>query len=173
MSLIELVLIMTLLGILASIALPRFDIGRLTVDSAARSITMTLLAAQRTAVQEQHDMVVAFDTTAGFLRVHRDTDNDGVIDANETTNTLRLEDGIRFGRGTATARAIGGEAATFTFTQGGLPAVTFRRSGGANQIGGFYVTSPARDDSRAFEIERSTGRTVRFEFANGVWQRWF
>lgn len=172
-SLIELLLIMVMLGILAGIALPRIDVGRLTVDASARSITMTMLGAQRVAIQEQHDVVVAFDTVAGLIRVHRDRDNDNVIDADETTSTLRLEDGIRFGRGTATARAIGGQAVTFTETQGGLPRVTFRRSGGATAIGGFYITTPAGDDSRAFEVERSTGRTLRFEFSNGAWQRWF
>jgi Tfp pilus assembly protein FimT len=173
LSLLELLLIMILMGIMAGIALPRLDVGRLTVDAAARSVTMTLLGAQRVAVQEQHDMIVAFDTTQQLLRVHRDRDNDRVIDANETTSTLRLEEGIRFGRGTAPARAIGGQAVTFTATQGGLPSVTFRRHGGATEIGGFYLTSPARDDSRAFEVERSTGRTVRFEFSNGAWRRWF
>jgi Tfp pilus assembly protein FimT len=173
LSLLELLLIMVMMGIMATIALPRLDVGRLTADAAARGVTMTLLGAQRVAVQEQHDVIVAFDTTQHLIRVHRDRDNDRTIDANETTTTLRLEDGIRFGRGTAPARAIGGRAVTFTATQGGLPSVTFRRHGGATEIGGFYVTSPGRDDSRAFEVERSTGRTVRFEFANGAWRRWF
>jgi type II secretory pathway pseudopilin PulG len=172
-SLLELLLIMVLMGIFATIALPRLDVGRLTVDAAARGVTMTLLGAQRVAIQEQHDVVIAFDTAQQLIRVHRDRDNDNVIDANETTSTLRLEDGIRFGRGSAPARAIGGQAVTFTGTQDGLPAVTFRRHGGATAIGGFYLTSPARDDGRAFEIERSTGRTVRFEYSNGAWRRWF
>jgi Tfp pilus assembly protein FimT len=170
---IELVLIMVLMGILASIALPRLDIARMTVDASTRTLTMTMLGAQRLAIQEQHNVVVAFDTVAGTLRVHRDRNNDGVLDPGERTETIRLEDGVRYGRGSAPARAIGGKAVTFTRTQGALPAVTFHRSGSASEIGGFYVTSPPGGDTRAFEVERSTGRTVRFEYTGASWQRWF
>jgi type II secretory pathway pseudopilin PulG len=173
MSLIELVLVMVMFGIMASIALPRLGVDRLTVDAATRGLNMTMLAAQRVAIQEQHAVVVAFDTVVGVIRVHRDTDNDGIMDAGEVVSSTRLEDGVRFGRGVAPARAIGGKAVTFTRTQGGLPALTFHRSGGASEIGGFYLTAPDASVVRAFEVERSTGRTVRYEFSNGAWLRWF
>jgi Tfp pilus assembly protein FimT len=172
-SLIELVLILVIMGILASIALPRLDLGRMTVDAAAGTMTMTMLGAQRIAIQEQHNVVVAFDTVAGTMRVHRDRNNDGVLDPGERTETVRLEDGVRYGRGTAPARAIGGRAVTFTRVQGALPALTFHRSGSASEIGGFYMTSVGRGDTRAFEVERSTGRTIRYEYDGSSWQRWF
>ncbi len=170
-------LVAILIGVMVSIAVPRLDLSRIRTDAAARTAMMTMLGAQRGAVQRQHDIVVAFDSVRRIIRVHSDLNNNLAIDAGENVNHVQIESGIVFGPGTATARPIGGGAVTFTRLQGGLPSVTFTRAGTATQFGGFYLrsTKAGTQSSRVhvFEVERGTGRTSRLTWANGAWQRGF
>jgi prepilin-type N-terminal cleavage/methylation domain-containing protein len=180
-TIVELLAVMILVGIVLTIALPRLNFRALRIDGATKAANMVLLAAQRTAIQKQHNVVVAFDTVNLIIRVHEDANNDGVIDASERVRNVPLGDGTRFGLGGATARAIGGASVTFTRTQGGLPALTFSRAGTASEIGGFYISSRGTGsagvipDTRALEVERSTGRTERFMWnaATNAWIRVF
>jgi len=170
MTITELLVVMIMFAIVATIALPRLDLRRLRIDSAVREVNITMLSAQRLAIQKQHNVVVAFDSTQQLIRVHEDADNDGVMDSGELVRQRPLGDGVRFGLGGATARAIGGSSITFVRSQAGLPAVTFSRAGTASEIGGFYISSMnsgvsgATSDTRAFEVERATGRTERFRW---------
>jgi hypothetical protein len=92
-----------------------------------------------------------------------------------------LQEGIRFSRGAASSLPIGGAKVTFTHKQNGIPAVTFSRAGTASEFGGFYVRSYPRgmfmitQDTRGFQVERSTGRTERFMWidATSTWMRVF
>jgi len=179
-TLLELVVVMVLMGVVASIALPRIDVARFRVNSAFREIGMTLLAAQRAAVLKQHSVVVAIDSARGLLRVHEDRNNNGVIESGEPLRFVRFEEGVVFGRGPAPARPMGEGAIMLTKTQGTLPAITFHRSGSAGETGGFYITSgralhDARhaEDAKAFEIQKATGRTVFYQYAGGSWRRTF
>jgi len=177
-TMIELVVTMVLLGAVLAIAAPRLNLAQTKINAATQQASLTLLSAHRTAIQQQHDVVVAFDTANRLIRVHSDRDNDGVMDSNEMIRQVQLEAGVRFGLGGATARAIGAAPVTFTRTQGGLPAVTFNRGGTASEFGGFYLSSVStgadgdrETDTRAFEVERAVGRFERHYFANGSWTR--
>jgi hypothetical protein len=159
-------------------AAPLIDLQRFRLYSAYQQVAMTLLNAQRQAMRRQHAIVVAFDTVNSRMRIHEDRNNNGTVDATEPTTFVALEEGVVFGRGAAPARAIGGNPVTFVRTQDAMPVVTFSRSGSGSEIGGFYLTSPrARgganlpEDTRAFEIERSTGRTSVFRIQAGAWVR--
>jgi prepilin-type N-terminal cleavage/methylation domain-containing protein len=179
-TLLELVVVLVIMGIVATFAAPRIDLNRFRVNSAYQAVAMTLLSAQRIAIRKQHAIVVAIDTAGKRLRIHEDRDNDGVIDSGERIDFLQLEEAIVFGRGVAPARPMGNEPVSFVKQQGGLPAVTFTRSGSAGEMGGFYLTSirAARggnfpEDTRAYEVERATGRATVFRFTNGSWVRSF
>jgi hypothetical protein len=61
---------------------------------------------------------------------------------------------------------------SFVKTQNSMPAVTFTRSGSAGEMGVFYLTSTRvanggnfPEDTRAFQIERATGRTNVFRYS--------
>jgi prepilin-type N-terminal cleavage/methylation domain-containing protein len=82
-TLIEVLVAIAMVAILAAIALPRLDIEGYKVSSAVREVTTTLTYAQRLAVSLQHDVRVSFDSSNNRLRVHEDTDNDGVMDNTE------------------------------------------------------------------------------------------
>jgi hypothetical protein len=150
------------------------------MDAASRAINMTLLAAQRAAIQKQHNVVVAFDTVNLRFRIHEDRDNDGAMDPGELVRLVPLQEGIRFSRGVASALPMGGNRVTFTRQQAGLPAVTFTRAGNASEFGGFYIRSFPRGfdptpDTRGYQIERSTGRTERWiwNWPTSTWIRDF
>jgi len=179
-TLVELLVVLTMIGIVVTFALPRIDYTRMRVDSGYRQVGIKLLAAQRKAVLQQHAVVVAFDSVGGRLRLHDDRNNNGVIDSGEPIEYVMLEDGLVFGRGSTPAGPIGDAAITLNRKQGTLPAVTFHRSGSAGEFGGFYLTSgrsraSARyvEDTRAFDIDRATGRVSLLQYAGGRWIRRF
>ena len=177
-TLIEVMVVLVLTGIVASIAMPRVDIARFRVNSAFRQIGMTLLAAQRTAILRQHAVVVAIDTAQSVLRVHEDRNNNGAIENGEPLRYVEFEEGVVFGRGAAPARPMGNGSIILTKSQSGLPAITFHRSGSAGEAGGFYITSGRAgnipryaEDAKALEIQKATGRTLFYQYGAGAWKR--
>lgn len=175
-SMIELLSVIVIMGLLAAIALPKSGISSYRANAGAQVVSSALSYAQRQAISRQADTRVAFDLPNNRLRIHEDRNNDNVIDAGERVTFTNLPEGITFGRGTATARAIGGEVVTFTRAQGILPVLVFRRDGTASEEGGVYLTTIAglsidrTADVRAVEIARATGRATWFSFGTGAWK---
>jgi prepilin-type N-terminal cleavage/methylation domain-containing protein len=177
-SMIEMLTVLVVIGVLTSMAVPRLDFRRYAVDGAVQSIGSTLLRAQRQAVQRQHGVVVAFDVPGGALRIHDDTNGNLVIDGGEPVRFQSIPEGVRIGRRTAPPLFTSPDAVTFSFTQGGLPAVVFNRNGSASEEGGFYLTAAAAPEAgqldgytRAARIQRSTGRPLWFRYTGSVWKR--
>jgi prepilin-type N-terminal cleavage/methylation domain-containing protein len=175
-SMVELIVTLALVTIITGIALPRIDFSRARVGSAAHELVTTLTAAQSRAVLNQHDVVVRFDTTGATAFIHVDTDNDGTLDAGESTRLVALPDGVQFGRGPAPARTLGTAAVSFDQLRGGLPSLTFHRNGSASQAGVIYLIAGAasqRSSSathvRAIEVARPTGRSVCLRYL-GAWE---
>lgn len=176
-SITELLITLTIMGVLAVIVVPNIAIWKFRMDGQTRGFVAALISAQRSAVQRQHDVAVIFDTTLQQLRLHEDEDNDGVVDAGERVRLVALDDGVRFGRGSAPARTATSTAAiSFTEVREGLPAVRFRRNGSASEEGTFYLTSPRSgmteyaSDSRAIQVDRATGRTSWYYYQAPTWQ---
>lgn len=175
----EILVVLSIIGIATAIAAPRLDSSGRQASGAAHMAGLALVAAQRAAVTRQHDVVVAVDAPNRALRIHHDADNDGLVDGAERVRVERLGEGAVFGRGAAPAWVIGGSDVTFAGRQGGLPAVTFHRSGSASEEGGFYVTSArARAEglakhAHAVMVDRATGRPSWASYAGGQWKRDF
>jgi len=85
-TLIELILVLTLIGLVSGIMLPRIDFQRARVDSAALQVSSNLLRAQRVAVMRQHDVRVSFDEAHTRVLTHQDANNDGRVDAGVVVN---------------------------------------------------------------------------------------
>lgn len=179
-TIVELVLVITLIGVIVSIAPPMVRAERFQMDGGVLSVASTISAQQRNAVLRQHDVVLAFDTVAGHVRVHYDLDNDNVIDAGENTQIVELDESVGFGRGSTPARPLSGSSLSLTQTQDGLPALTFRRNGSASEETIIYLTSARwlanggsayEDDGRAVEVERATGRVRCYSHQNGDWRQ--
>ena len=89
---------------------------------------------------------------------------------------VQLDEDVAFGRGGAPARPKGQKAASFTADVSGNPALRFYRNGSSNEEGIVYLTSNRSryslaypKDTRAIEIERSTGRVACFTYKSGSW----
>lgn len=179
-TLLELLLVLAIVSIMGLLVAPRMELVRYRMDGATRGGVTALIAAQRVAVKRQHDVVVAFDVTHDRLRIHEDADNDGEIDPGEDTRHIPLNEEVRFGLGTAPARAGGAAPVNFTEQQGGLPAIRFIRNGSASEEGVFYLTSSRAEgqtgyanDTRAIEVERATGRVTWYQFESPSWKKAF
>jgi len=177
-TLIELVIVVTLIGIIAAFAIPKIDYAKYRVDSSMRGVGSALLSAQRRAVSAQHDVIVIFDASQSSIRIHEDMNNDGTVNGNERTRGVPLGDQVVIGRAGVPVHTIGAGPITFTKRIGGLPAVTFHRNGSASERGGVYLTSRRaqqggsnQSDNRVIEIERSTGRVSWFMYRSGSWER--
>jgi len=164
------------MGLLTAVAIPRSGISSYQANSGAQVVSAALAYAQRQAISRQADTRVAFDLSNNRLRIHEDRNNDNVIDAGERVTFTNLPGGLTFGRGSAAARAMGGEVVTFTRAQGILPVLVFRRDGTASEDGGVYLSTLAglsidrTTDVRAIEISRATGRATWFSYATGAWK---
>lgn len=175
-TLVEALTVVVIIGMMAGIAIPRTGMATYKANSGAQAVASVLTYAQRQAISRQADTRVAFDAANNEIRLHEDEDNDNVIDLEERVSVTALPEGVTFGRGTATARGMGGAAVNFTKTQGGLPIVIFRRDGSASEFGGVYTTTVAglsldrTADVRAVEVSRATGRAAWFSFATGAWK---
>ena len=175
-SMIEVLSVIVIIGLLTAIALPRVSLASYQANGAAQVVSSALSYAQRQAISRQADTRVGFDVANNRMRIHEDRNNDNIIDADERVTFANLPEGVTFGRGTAPARAIGGEVVTFTRAQGVLPVLIFRRDGTASEDGGVYITTLAglsidrTADVRAIEIARATGRASWFSYATGAWK---
>ena len=181
LSLVELLIVITIIGILAAVAYPAIDALRFSAEGAMLQVSTALQAAQREAVARQHDVLVIFDAPNSRLQLVFDANGNGSADAGERTRGVTLEPQIRFGRPTAvTARAFGAGPVTLS---DGSQTVVFRRNGAASASGGLYLSSVkalAGDskryrDTRAIEITRATGRIEWFKYSGSgtTWLRGF
>jgi prepilin-type N-terminal cleavage/methylation domain-containing protein len=175
-SMIEVLSVIVIIGLLTAIALPKVNLASYQANGAAQVVSSAFAYAQRQAISRQANTLVAFDLPNNRLRVHEDRNNDNVIDADERVTFANLPEGVTFGRGTAAARAIGGQVVTFSRAQGILPVLIFRRDGTASENGGVYLSTIAglsvdrTADVRAVEISRATGRATWFSYATGAWK---
>jgi prepilin-type N-terminal cleavage/methylation domain-containing protein len=179
---LEVLLVVSIIGILAVMALPQIDLYRIQANSAVQIMSTTMVAMQREALTKQHDMILTFDVANRRIGMIWDANSNSTVDAGERTRVVPLDDRITFGLGGAPARAFGAAAINFNKSINGLPALIFHRNGSASGIGGFYVTSTRAEldgttkwnrDTRAVEIVRATGRTEWFKYNGTAWMRGF
>lgn len=173
-TLVEMLIVVTLMAILAAMALPRISITQYRMDANVRMLRTTLQQAQRLAITRQYDVVVSFDVPRGMVRVAEDANDDATIQASERVFWKSLEDGARFltppvgVAGAAGAALVGPNVKTI----GGLPSVVFRRDGAASTDLEVYIGSARRldHDFRAVTVVQSTGRTDWSRYAAAGWK---
>ena len=177
---IELLTVLVLIGVTGSLVAPRISLHQHAVNAAAHSTGSTLLRAQRRAVQQQHDVVVAFDLSSNRLRIHDDRDGDRELGAGEAVSYEQLDEAAPFGRGGAPGLNSNSGEVTFSLLQDEMPAVVFSRNGSASEEGAIYLTSQRaaqgagyESDTRVALIRRSPGRTEWYRYEGSGWKQNF
>ena len=181
-SLLEMMAVVSLIGILTTFAFLRLDWARHQVNGDVRSVAVALIAAQRDAMVKHYDVVIQFDTTNRSIHLFFDANNNFIRDAGERTKSVVLNDRVAFGLAGAPAMAFGVDPVNFDRSIGGFPALVFYRNGSASFGGGIYLTTrralsqPGQyvEDARALSIERATGRIQWWQYAvNTGWNQAF
>ena len=180
-TLVEMLIVLVVIGLVVGLAAPKIDVIKFRIGSAMQGVGMSLLAVERQAITQQHDVIVMFDVPNNLIRIHDDANNNDIVDPGERVRGMPLGEGIVYGRpASVTPRPMGTGAVTFTKVVAGLPAVVFHRDGSASEAGGFYLTSNRAlqagthlDDTRSVELERATGRALWFKYGAGGWQQAF
>ena len=181
-TLIELLMVVTIIGVVIGIGVWKIDVARYQINGDQQVVGTALIAAQREAIAKQHNMIVVFDAGNSAMRIVSDSNNNGQADANENVRTIMLGDRVRYGLGTATAMSWGASAISFTTLEGGsgLPCVIFYRNGSASESRGVYLASTRAQadpafvrDVRAIHVERATGRAEWWHYDGSTWVRGF
>jgi prepilin-type N-terminal cleavage/methylation domain-containing protein len=180
-TLIELMVVFVILGMLVMFAGPKIDVTHFQIESAMQGVGLTMLAMERQAISQQHNIIIEFDAANNALKIHEDANNNNIVDAGERVRSVPLGDKVVFGRGSAPAMAMGNGPITFTKVVNGYPALIFRRDGSASEAAGFYLTSQRainqpggyKQDSRAILVDRATGRASWWRYGTSAWVKGF
>ena len=178
-TLIEMLVVVSMIAIMAAIAMPRVRLEREQVDAASRTIAFALMTARSESVLRGHNVLVQFDTTNAMVRTVWDANNNLKADVGEKTRPFPLSERVVFGRGSGVP-AIGGAAAQVPamLTASGYPTLILTRSGSVDRGVTLYVTArkartgvDRNTDTRALQIDRATARATVFVFNNAGWRR--
>ena len=174
-SLFELLVVISIISILAAVALPRLNLHQFRIDAGVRVVQSALQRSARFAVQRQHDVYVSFDVPGKRLLIVDDKNNDGAAAADEKVEWRVLEDGVRFAvppssiGGNPLAAVAGGNLKTIN----GRPSIIYHRDGAASTDLQVYITStrPDAGDFKALSVTRSTGHVDYYRYTAGNWMR--
>lgn len=166
-TLMELLLVITMIGILAAVAMSRMDWTRYRADAAGRGTMAELAIDQRMALSLQANIVITFPDSTRMM-VLEDANNNGVADAGERVRYVVLDNNFSFGKATAPDVPAPDNPATIT-------SLTFHRDGSADVSGTIYLHGPGSDPAckhcRAVSVARATGRVVWYSYGSGAWVR--
>jgi prepilin-type N-terminal cleavage/methylation domain-containing protein len=174
-TIFELLIVISVMSILAAVALPRINLHQFRVDAGVRVVQSALQQSERFAVQRQHDIYVSFDVPGKRLVIVDDLNNDGVAAPTEKVQWRPLEDGVRFATPPAAipGNTLAPVAGSNIKTINGLPTIIFRRDGAASTDLQIYITStrPDAGDFKALTVTRSTGHVDYYSYRAGAWVR--
>ena len=175
-TLIEVVIVLCIIAIVSTFALPRLGLSSYRVDSAMRLAQANLQQAERLAVQRQSDVMVSFDLINNRIRVLNDLNDNHVVDAGEDVRWRTLEDGTHFavpptGVNGTVARAVTG--ANLSLSTDGYPTVYYRRDGASSTAYEMYMQSSSGDpnDFRALIVNQATGRVELYKYVGATWRQ--
>jgi prepilin-type N-terminal cleavage/methylation domain-containing protein len=172
-TLIEMLIVITIIGIMAALALPRLRAASYDADAGMRTVQSALQQAQRIAIVRQTDVMVSFDTAGKRLRIVYDVNDNHQLDAGEEVHWKSLEPGDRFvtppsGVQLSGAAAIVGNALA---TRNSYPTVYYHRDGALSSEIELYMSSyrPDLSDIRALHVRQATGRVQEYRYNGSTW----
>jgi prepilin-type N-terminal cleavage/methylation domain-containing protein len=177
-SLIELLLVISMIGILAALALPKILVDNAEVDTATRTLGMSLMVAQREAVSRQHNVLLVIDDDAHTITTVWDANNNNVADAGEKTRPFLLPERVVLGRPSSVS-ALGTATESVPSMQllGDRPMLVLQRNGSVDRGVTLYLSTLASmagasaADARAVVVARATARPDRYAWTGSAWKR--
>ncbi|MBW7935092.1 MAG: prepilin-type N-terminal cleavage/methylation domain-containing protein [Gemmatimonadaceae bacterium] len=176
-TLVEILVVVVLLAILATMAIPKARTTSYRADAAALLARTLLQQAQRNAITRQSNVIVSIDTVYARLRIVEDYNNNDTLNTTDRVSFRRLEEGAHFavppmgrvGGGTATGSVQGSALRVVS----ALPGVIFRRDGSASTDMELYVTmrNAVAADYRALTVSPTTGRVDVHKWSGSAWIR--
>ena len=172
-TLIETLIVVTIVGVLAALAVPRLRAAQFDADAGIRTVQIALQQAQRVAIVRQTDAMVSFDTSGRRIRLVYDANGNHQVDPGEVVRWTPLQDGARFilpptgVQLSATAPVVGSSIAI----RDNYPTVYYHRDGAVSSELELYVSSYRIDksDMRALHVRQATGRVQLYRYNGGTW----
>jgi prepilin-type N-terminal cleavage/methylation domain-containing protein len=183
-TLIELMIVITLIAIVTATAMPHIDYQASRQDAAARAVRGALQQAQAYAVSSQHEVWVVVDAARNRVIAVQDPSDSNQYATTDHYWSIPMQDGAKLGLGSVAplpgdASPTAGVAitTTTTITPGALSAVTtgfvFRADGAVSSNAQIYITSNRglAQDSRAIDVTQATGRVdlYRYNARTSTW----
>jgi prepilin-type N-terminal cleavage/methylation domain-containing protein len=176
-TIIELLMVMVLISIMASWAIPKMSLARFRADAAGRLARTLIQSSQRNAITRQSDVIVSFDLVNNSFRMVQDYNNNDTLNSGDKVDFRSLEEGAHFSKpgfagpnGTVPASALVGNNLR---TVSGLPGFIFRRDGSGTSYVEIYTTT--RDnvatEFRAVTLTGATGKTDLWKYNGTIWIR--
>lgn len=173
-TLIETLIVVSIIGILAALAMPKLRAAPYDADAGMRTIQSALQQAQRIAIVRQTDVMVSFDTAHARVRIVYDANNNHQYDAGEEMHWKPLEKGDRFvippsGVQMAASASVVGSALA---TRDNFPTLYYHRDGAVSSELELYISSyrSAKGDIRALHVRQATGRVQVYRYNGSTWQ---
>lgn len=172
-TLLEIMMVVSLMAIVGAMALPRLRISGFRADAGMRTLQATLQQAQRSAVVRQTDVMVSFDTVGNRVRIVFDANGNRSYDVGEEIHWKSLEDGVRFATPPAGVQTPGGSSVVGSaiVTRDNYPTVFYHRDGAVSSELELSIRSakPTLSDFRALHVRQSTGRVTLYQYNGTAW----
>jgi prepilin-type N-terminal cleavage/methylation domain-containing protein len=173
-TLIEILIVVSLMAIVGAMALPRLRVSAFRADAAMRELQTLLQQAQRSAVGRQADVMVSFDTAGNRVRVVVDANGNRSYDPGEEVHWHTLDDGVRFATPPTGVQTAGGASVVGTaiVVRDDYPTVFYHRDGALSGEVELFIRAarPDVDDFRALHVRQSTGRVQVYRYVASSWQ---
>ena len=176
-TIIEMLMVIVLIGIVATWAVPKVSMSRYRADAAGRLVRTLIQNAQRNAITRQSDVITSFDLATNRLRLVQDYNNNDTLNAGDKVDFRALEEGAHFAtptwagpNGTTPGSPLVGNNLR---TVSGLSGFIFRRDGSASSDAEIYVTvrDAMKQEYRAVLVNGATGRTELWKYNGTIWIR--
>jgi prepilin-type N-terminal cleavage/methylation domain-containing protein len=178
MTLIELLITIAVIGILASAAIPNYSSWKekYEINGETKKVYFDLLLAHSTAISNNHNVLVTFNSINHSYKVHGDKNSDGQEDAGENIKNVKLENNMQFNFIVGVFDPDGNLVTSAISFANETPPIIFDSRGQASTSGYVYlmhesdIQEKTNNRLRAINIIK-TGSIESFEFTGeGVWR---
>jgi len=178
-TLIEMIITMTIIGIVSAIAIPNFSKWKEKheINGQAQKVYFDLMLARTTAVKSNNNVRVTFDLVANTYTIHEDSNDDGTVDAGENLKNAVLENNVQFAYNVGITDTDD-NAVTSAVSFGGAQVVVFDSRGQANSSGSVLLLHLSDigitdDRARLISILQATGGVDYWKYSaadNPTWK---